>query len=94
MKATPFLTQGLSILVQNGQSTSFWFYTWIDDEPLFQSLTRDITLLELYSQVCDYWIPSQGWGLSKLVGSLPPRVKNKLAAFILCEDSSMEDEIC
>ena len=35
-----------------------------------------------------------GINLSKLVGSLPPRVKNKLVAFILCEDSSMEDEIC
>ena len=94
MKAAPFLTQGLSILVRNGQSTSFWFDTWIDDEPLFRSLTRDITLPELYSGVCDYWIPSQGWDWSKLVGSLPPRVKNKLAAFIVCEDSSMEDEIC
>ena len=28
------------------------------------------------------------------MGFLLPRVKNKLAAFILCEDSSMEDEIC
>ena len=27
MKAAPFLTQGLSILVRNGQSTSFWFDT-------------------------------------------------------------------
>ena len=28
------------------------------------------------------------------MGYFPPRVKNKLVALILCEDSSMKDEIC
>lgn len=42
----------------------------------------------------DYWIPGEGWNWQDLEGLLPLETENKLAAYTLLEDGSVEDSCC
>lgn len=64
------------------------------EEPLKNVLIKAITTEEEIKNVKDYWIPGEGWNLQDLEGLLPFETENKLAAYILLEDESVEDSCC
>ncbi|XVE66798.1 hypothetical protein DITRI_Ditri08aG0108200 [Diplodiscus trichospermus] len=93
VQAKPILSKGVRSLVGNGRNVLFWLDNWLLGEPLINWTLQDISLVEKYRSVNDYWEPGIGWKWNELTGSLCEEIISKLSAFIISEGDEMSDGI-
>lgn len=90
-KAASILSKGTRSLVCNGHDTIFWLDVWLGEVPLITLILKDISIVDMYRRVSEYWLAGHGWNWDMLRGLLPSNIENKLAAFILREDEESVD---
>ena len=61
VKVVLILAKGVWSLVVNGRDTAFWLDTWFMKEPLSKWPLKEISLMELYKKVSDYWNSTSRW---------------------------------
>lgn len=66
----------------------------IGDQPLHDLLLRDVSLVDHYKQVHDYWLPGIGWDCSLLDGLIPPQIEDRIVVVVLYEDELTQDDFC
>lgn len=90
--ASPFLEAGTVRSVRNGESTRFWMDRWLTPYPLRKLLNTPLSLPVLYAPVNEYWEEGRGWKWDRLRDLLPSEILQKLAAYVLSDDTRKEDE--
>ncbi|XVE84379.1 hypothetical protein DITRI_Ditri17bG0007700 [Diplodiscus trichospermus] len=68
VRAASIIGKGIRALVRNGHNTNFWLDPWLKDMPLINFLLHEISLIDLYKKVEDYWLQDEDgmyWAASK-----------------------------
>lgn len=74
-------------LVGNGRNTSSWLDNWLDENPLITQIRHEISLVDMYKPVSEYWTRAGTWKWNEVSELLPTRTRDKLGASILREDN-------
>ena len=88
------LLKGARTRVYNRTGTFFWRDPWLGETPLINHTRRELTMVESYKLVKDFWEPNKGWKWENLDGVLPSHLENLLAAILVRSDDEDNDSLC
>ena len=90
----PLMSIFLKAKVYNGKETLFWRNKWLRDSPLLGSALTNISLLESYKFVKDYWNHGSGWRWNVLHCLLPHQDLRQLNTTGIRADDNEREATC